>query len=78
MTDWVITAVQQASQDYNIQVGLIVTLVRHEPVAQAYHVAQIAYDRVDKGIVGIDLAGDEVKYPPRPSPQFSKPPKKLA
>ncbi len=66
VTDWVITAVQQASQDYNIQVGLIVTLVRHEPVAQAYHVAQIAYDRVDKGIVGIDLAGDEVKYPPAP------------
>ena len=65
-TDWVITAVQQASRDFNIQVGLIITLVRHEPVAQAHQVAHIAYDRVGKGIVGIDLAGDEVKYPPAP------------
>jgi len=65
-TDWVITAVQQASQDYNIQVGLIITLVRHEPLAQAQQVAQIAYDRAGNGIVGIDLAGDEVKYSPTP------------
>ncbi|MCB8985980.1 MAG: adenosine deaminase [Ardenticatenaceae bacterium] len=66
VTDWVITAVQQASQDYHIQVGLIISLVRHEPVAQARQVAQIAYDRAGKGVVGIDLAGDEVKYPSAP------------
>ncbi len=66
VTDWVITAVQQASHDHNVQVGLIITLVRHEPLAQAWQVAQIAYDRVGKGIHGIDLAGDEVKFPSAP------------
>ncbi len=66
VTDWVITAVRQASQDYNILVGLIISLVRHEPIAQAQEVAHIAYDRAGQGIVGIDLAGDEVKYPPTP------------
>ncbi len=66
VTDWVIAAAQSASHDYNIHVGLIVTLLRHEPVDQARHVAEIAFDRVNKGIVGLDLAGDEVKYDAQP------------
>lgn len=66
VTDWVMTAVQQASRDYQIQVGLIITLVRHESVRQAYQVARIAYERAGRGIVGIDLAGDEVNFPPTP------------
>ena len=66
VTDWVITAVNQASIDYNIKVGLIITLVRHEPLPQAHQVAEIAYDRAGRGILGIDLAGDEVKFPPAP------------
>jgi adenosine deaminase len=66
VTDWVIDAVQRASQDHDIEVGLIVTLVRHEPIAQAREVAKVAFDRRGKGIVGIDLAGNEVKFPPAP------------
>lgn len=66
VTDWVITAVSQASQDYNIQVGLIISLLRHEPVDLAWQVARIAFDRVGKGIMGIDLAGDEVNFPSAP------------
>ena len=66
VTDWVITAVNQASIDFNIKVGLIVTLVRHEPLPQARQVAKIAYARAGHGILGIDLAGDEVKFPPAP------------
>ena len=66
VTDWVITAVHQASIDYNIKVGLIITLVRHEPVLQAHQVAEIAYVRAGQGILGLDLAGDEVKFPPAP------------
>lgn len=61
-TDWVITAVEQAQKDYDIIVKLIVTLVRHEPVKQARHVAEIAFDRQSAGIVGLDLAGDEVNH----------------
>jgi adenosine deaminase len=66
VTDWVITAVQQASRDHNVQVSLIITLVRHEPLEQAWQVAKIAYDRAGNGIQGIDLAGDEVKFPAAP------------
>lgn len=66
VTDWVITAVDQACQDYDIKVGLIITLVRHDPFEQAKAVAKVAIDRVGKGIVGLDLAGNEVKYPSTP------------
>lgn len=64
--DWVIEAVQQASRDFNIQVKLIVTLVRHDPLPQAREVTRIAIERKDQGIVGLDLAGDEVRFPPAP------------
>ncbi len=66
VTDWVIAAVNKASQDYDIRVGLIITLVRHDPFEQAKAVAKVAIDRVGKGIVGLDLAGNEVKYPSTP------------
>ena len=71
--DWVIESVAQAEADYDIQVGLIVTLVRHDPVPQATQVAEIAFERFGKGIVGLDLAGDEVKFPSRPfTPLFEE------
>ena len=66
VADWVIAATTRASQDHNIEVGLIVTLVRHDPVEQARQVAEVAFERADKGIVGFDLAGDEAKYNARP------------
>jgi adenosine deaminase len=66
VTDWVIDATRQASVDYDIQVNLIVTLVRHDPIEQAREVAEVAFDRQGKGIVGLDLAGDEVKFPAGP------------
>ncbi|HEX6385714.1 MAG TPA: adenosine deaminase [Anaerolineae bacterium] len=66
VTDWVIDAVERASLDHDIEVGLIVTLVRHDPIDQAREVAKVAFDRSGKGIVGIDLAGNEVKFPPAP------------
>jgi adenosine deaminase len=73
VADWVIEAVKRASHDHNIVVGLIVTLVRHDPFEQASHVAKVAMDRKNKGIVGLDLAGDEVRYPPGPfTPLFKE------
>lgn len=73
VTDWVITAVNKASHDYDIDVGLIITLVRHDPVEQARAVAEVAFERVGKGIVGLDLAGNEVKYPSAPfTPLFKQ------
>jgi len=73
VTDWVIQAVEKACQDFPIEVGLIVTLVRHDPLEQARQVAEIAFDYYGKGIVGLDLAGNEVKFPPGPFiPIFKK------
>lgn len=67
VTDWVLAAVEQACRDYpEIQVGLIASLNRHEPVELAEQVTQIALDRQSRGIVGLDLAGDEVNYPAEP------------
>jgi adenosine deaminase len=73
VTDWVITAVNRASREHQIEVGLIITLVRHEPLEQAREVANIACRRAGRGIVGIDLAGDEVRFPAQPfSPIFKQ------
>ncbi len=73
VTDWVIDAAQKAGRDHQIQVGLIVTLVRHDPLEQATQVAEVAFDRRDKGIVGLDLAGDEIKFPSAPfAPIFTE------
>lgn len=65
-TDWFIESVKQASQDFGIEVRLIVTLVRHDPIEQAREVAEIAFERIDQGIVGLDLAGDEVNHSSMP------------
>jgi adenosine deaminase len=66
VTDWVLAATRQACQDFPIEVGLIITLLRHEDPRVADQVARIAYDRRDRGIVGLDVAGDEVNYPSEP------------
>lgn len=66
VTDWVIEATRKASAEYAIQVNLIITLLRHESVQVAEQVAQIATDRQKQGIVGLDLAGDEVHFAPEP------------
>jgi adenosine deaminase len=62
VVDWVILAVDRAQQNHNILVKLIVLTNRHEP-QYASELAEIAIDRKDRGIVGLDLAGDEVNFP---------------
>jgi adenosine deaminase len=66
VTDWVIEATREASKAFQIEVGLIITLVRHEKVESAWGVAEIAFARHNQGIVGLDLAGDEVNFPAAP------------
>lgn len=62
VVDWVISATDQAQDDYPIQVRLIVQIGRHEP-QYARQLAEIAADRQERGVVAIDLAGDEITYP---------------
>jgi adenosine deaminase len=65
VADWVIEATNDAQKQYNIQVRLIVQMGRHEP-EYAPQLARIAVERKDRGIVALDLAGDEVNFPLTP------------
>lgn len=64
--DWVLEAAVAAADAYSIQVNLLVSVNRHEPVAEAEAVTKLAADRLSRGIVGLDLAGDEVNFPAEP------------
>ncbi len=60
--DWVIESVQEAEEEFDISVRLIVSINRHERVSLAEEVTQLAVDHLQDGIVGIDLAGNEAEY----------------
>jgi adenosine deaminase len=62
VVDWVILATNQAQAEYAIQTRLIVQIGRHEP-QYAWQLAEIAVAQKDRGIVALDLAGDEINYP---------------
>jgi adenosine deaminase len=66
VSDWVIEAVRRAQQDYPIKVRLIATIVRDEGVDNARRIVAVALPRQGGGLVGLDLAGDEVNYNAEP------------
>lgn len=61
VADWVIEATQKAQMYFNINVKLIIQMGRHEP-QYARQLAELAVARKDKGIVALDLAGDEEHF----------------
>jgi adenosine deaminase len=64
--DWVIEAVDEARQVYNIDVGLIASVNRHESPALAEQVVGLAVDRRAEGVVGVDLSGNEAQFSAEP------------
>ncbi len=64
--DWVMESARDASREYGISVGLIVSVNRNESVELAEKVAQLAVDRLGRGIVGFDLAGNEASFSAAP------------
>ncbi|GAB4522197.1 MAG: adenosine deaminase [Anaerolineales bacterium] len=60
--DWVIEATQQASQKYNLPTRLVASVNRHEDPALAAEVARLSVERMGRGIVGLDLAGNEATF----------------
>lgn len=66
VVDWVIEAAFSAAAQFNIRLGLIAGINRHEVVELAEQVAQIAVDQQEQGLVGLSLAGDETAYPAEP------------
>jgi adenosine deaminase len=62
VTDWVIESTDEAQKKHGIIVRLIIQMGRHEP-KYAPLLAEIAAARRHRGIVAIDLAGDEITFP---------------
>lgn len=61
--DWVIETVKEASEDYGVDTRLILSVNRHESLALAEEVFALAADRTSRGVVGLDLAGNEADFP---------------
>jgi len=64
--DWVCESAGKAGQEFDIQVGLIASVNRHESVELAEQVAWLAADHMDRGLLGLDLAGNEAEFPAEP------------
>ena len=64
--DWVVESACQAGLEFGVTVRLIASVNRHESVALAEQVASLAIERKDKGIVALDLAGNEADFSAAP------------
>jgi adenosine deaminase len=62
VAEWVVSATNDAQQDYDIQTRLIAQIGRDERIDVAQQVAEVAAAFQDQGLVGIDLAGDEIGF----------------
>lgn len=60
--NWVCDVVSETAAQYDIDVRLIVSMNRHEGPAIGEEVLNVALRYRERGVVGIDLAGDEAKF----------------
>ncbi|NLG95731.1 MAG: adenosine deaminase [Chloroflexi bacterium] len=60
--DWVASSAERTSARAGIQTRLIASVNRHEPVELAEEVFRLAAERMDQGVVGIDIAGNEAEF----------------
>ncbi len=60
--DWVITSAQEAAKQFNIKVGLIASVNRHESPELAEQVAWLSVEHMKNGLCGMDLAGNEAEF----------------
>ncbi len=64
--DWVARSAEEAARQYHLHTRLIASVNRHEPVELAEEVARLAAERMQQGIVGLDLAGNEAEFSAQP------------
>jgi adenosine deaminase len=64
--DWVCDSALKAGAEFDLRVGLIVSVNRHESVELAEQVVWLAVARLGRGLVGLDLAGNEAEFPAVP------------
>ncbi len=63
VVEWVTDAIARAQQTYPIAVRLILQIGRDETPPVAEEILELALAYRERGVVGLDLAGDEVNYP---------------
>lgn len=54
----------QGEEKYNISCGIILCAMRHLPCEKSIETIELANIYKDKGVVGVDLAGNEEDFPP--------------
>jgi len=64
--DWVVQGSRDASEEFGVITRLIISVNRHESPELAAGVFDLAVERKDDCIVGVDLAGDETNFPAQP------------
>lgn len=73
VTEWVSSAIRHAQEHHNIAVQLLLQIGRDESLRTAEEIIELALAYRGRGVVGIDLAGDEVNHPPhRFAPLFHR------
>lgn len=60
--DWVCESASRAAKEFGLRVRLIASVNRHESVELAEQVAWLAADRIGRGMLGLDLAGNEAEF----------------
>ncbi|SEM84588.1 adenosine deaminase [Candidatus Frackibacter sp. WG12] len=60
----VLSGLKKAERDYDLQTNIILCCMRHQDPSKSVEVVQLASDYLGKGVVGVDLAGDEADFPP--------------
>jgi adenosine deaminase len=70
--DWVITSAGEAAKEFNIKVGLIASVNRHESPELAEQVAWLAVEHMKRGLLGLDLAGNEAEFKTLPFHEIFK------
>ncbi len=60
VVEWVLEGVELARQEFDIQVRMILTILRGEDPEIAWRIARLAVAYRSRGVVALDLAGDEL------------------
>jgi adenosine deaminase len=64
--DWVLTSAQEAADQFGVKVNLIASVNRHESHELAEQVAWLAAEHRERGLVALDLAGNEAEFKSEP------------
>ena len=64
--DWVITSAQNAAKEFGVMVRLIASVNRHESHELAEQVAWLSAEHKERGLIAMDLAGNEAEFKSEP------------